>query len=57
MVYDCFHKCKNSWIKSEKMYGHVCGILAADNKDCTIIDVGCGNLPNLYEIKTTSIET
>ena len=33
------------------MYGHVCGILAAHNKDCTIIDVGCGNLPNLYEIK------
>ena len=44
-------KCDKIWIKSEKVYGHACTVLADRNRDCTIVDVGCKNRPHLHEIK------
>ena len=47
----CYRNCKEFWFKYETVYGGACDLLAERNRDCTIVDVGCHNLPYLHEIK------
>ena len=47
----CYKNCKELWFKYEPVYGDACDLLAERNRDCTIVDVGCRNLPYLHEIK------
>ena len=47
----CYRNCKDIWFKYEYVYGDACDLLAERNRDCTIVDVGCCNLPHLHEIK------
>ena len=47
----CFQNCNDLWFKFESVYGNACDLLAERNRDCTIVDVGCHNLPYLHEIK------
>ena len=39
------------WIRHVPVYGEACRLLVERGRDCTIVDVGCGSMPNLYEMK------
>lgn len=43
--------CKNVWIRVLKSYGEACRLLSIKNKDCTVVDVGCGMSPTLHELQ------
>ena len=46
MVCDC-----NVWIKGGFAYHDVLNLLTWKNKDCVLVDVGCGYSPYLHEVK------
>ena len=47
----CYRNCKELWFKHETVYGDACDFLAERNRDCTIVDACCRNMPYLHEIK------
>ena len=46
MACDC-----ETWIKNIFGYNDVLNLLVWKNKDCVLVDIGCGYNPNLHEIK------